>query len=92
MTENFPLPIGSVITLENTDRPVMIYGRLQSAGEGEVLFDYIGCFYPGGQIDGNNTIYFQHHKINSLLHKGYVSEEEEELHKKLAEKNSEFPE
>lgn len=85
MTEPFPLPIGTVVTLEGTDRPVMIYGRSQMAGDGDVPFDYIGCFYPGGHNDGNNTIYFQHCKINAILHKGFVSEEETELSERLAE-------
>ncbi|SDN10527.1 hypothetical protein SAMN04488137_3554 [Fictibacillus solisalsi] len=82
MTEKFPLPIGTVVTLEGSDRPVMIYGRMPIAGD-EVLFDYIGCSYPTGHSNSNNNIYFQHCKIQSILHKGYISEEEEDLSIKL---------
>ncbi|KSU82006.1 DUF4176 domain-containing protein [Fictibacillus enclensis] len=82
MTEKFPLPIGTVVTLEGSDRPVMIYGRMSIAAD-EVLFDYIGCSYPIGHSNSNNNVYFQHCKIQSILHKGYISDEEEDLSIKL---------
>ena len=39
-------PIGTVVTLVNGNRPLMIYGRKQIQNESDILWDYVACFYP----------------------------------------------
>ena len=48
-------PIGTVVTLVNGNRPLMIYGRKQIQNESDILWDYVACFYLAG-LDGGGSI------------------------------------
>ena len=39
-------PIGTVVTLVNGDRPIMIYGRKQFQENTDNIWDYVACLYP----------------------------------------------
>lgn len=78
------LPIGSVVALKGGDKKLMIYGRIQYNTELDQTFDYLGCFYPEGNIGEEHNYLFNHEDIDELYHTGYANEEEEEL---LAELN-----
>ncbi len=38
-------PIGTVVTLKNGDRPILIYGRKQVQADTNLLWDYVACLY-----------------------------------------------
>ena len=71
-------PIGTVVTLINGTKPIMIYGRLQHRNDTEEIFDYVACLYPEGNIDDDHNIFFYHEDIQHVLFVGYRTPEEEE--------------
>lgn len=82
------LPLGSVITLKNGDKRILIIGRLQQSVKTNEVFDYAAVLWPEGYIDKNHVYLFNHEDIQTLYHIGlqdtnefqfrYVLEEEYE--------------
>ncbi len=71
------LPIGSVITLKEGEKKLMIYGRVQFNTEINMAFDYLGCFYPEGNIGEEYNFLFNHEDIGTVHFIGFVSVEEQ---------------
>ena len=67
------LPNGSVVVLKDTNRKIMIHARLQKLVNDEKnrVFDYGACLYPEGTMDNDETILFNHDKIEYVLLIGY---------------------
>lgn len=78
------LPIGSVISLQGGFKKLMIFGVMQSDGNGED-YDYIGVIYPEGNIGEKGKYLFQHKDIETVYFKGFENDEREEFIKKLDE-------
>jgi len=76
--ENF-LPIGSVVLLKNANKKLMIYGRKQLQTDTGILWDYVACLYPEGNISANYTYMFNHADIGEVFFEGYKNEEEEKI-------------
>ncbi len=77
-------PIGTVIVLKDGTWPLMIYGRQQTQPKKpDVIYDYVGCLYPQGYVDKNYIVFFQHHDIDKVLHKGMDSSVETDMEKLL---------
>lgn len=66
------LPIGSIVLLEKTNKPVMIYGFHQIHSKTGKFYDYIACLYPEGSLDTEYSLLFCHHQIEKVLHQGPV--------------------
>lgn len=66
------LPIGSIVLLEKTNKPVMIYGFNQIHRKTGKFYDYIACLYPEGSLDNEYSLLFWHSQIDKVLHKGCV--------------------
>lgn len=45
------LPIGSVVTLKEGKKKLMIIGRIQENEKTKKLYDYAGCNWPEGYMD-----------------------------------------
>ena len=45
------LPIGSVVTLKEGTKKLMIMGRLQQNMKTKKIYDYAGCLWPEGYMD-----------------------------------------
>ena len=45
------LPIGSVVTLKEGKKKLMIIGRIQENEKSKKLYDYAGCQWPEGYKD-----------------------------------------
>ena len=69
------LPLGTIVTLEDSNEKLMIFDILQSLGENEEPYDYIGVPYPMGNIGPENQFLFQHENIDQIIHIGYEDEE-----------------
>ncbi len=70
------LPIGSVVKLNDLEKPVMIFGYLQKCGVEHVqTVDYIGVPYPEGNIGPYAQIGFQRADIVDVLFEGYLTDE-----------------
>jgi len=57
------LPIGTVVTLNNGDKKLMIFGKRQRDTANDTEFDYVGCPYPEGNIGPKTTFLFNHDDI-----------------------------
>lgn len=79
------LPIGTVVILEGGNRPLMIYGRKQIQESSNLIWDYVACLYPEGNIGEDYNIFFQQEEIAEILHLGYESELDERMQKLLNE-------
>ena len=60
-------PIGTVVTLKEGNRPIMIYGRKQIQERENILWDYVACLYPEGNIGDEYTFFFQQEEIGQVL-------------------------
>jgi len=76
-------PIGTVVILKGGNRPLMIYGRKQLQENSELVWDYVACLYPEGNIDDNYTFFFQQGEIEKVLYLGYQSIYEEKMQQVL---------
>ena len=59
-------PIGTVVTLKDGDRPIMIYGRKQIQEDTNYIWDYVACLYPEGNLGDDYNIFFQHEEIEKF--------------------------
>ena len=78
-------PIGTVVTLKNGNRPIMIYGRKQIQQSTNRQWDYVACLYPEGNLGDKYNIFFQHEEIEKVYHIGFQSEMEQRMKKVLNE-------
>ncbi|BFH71440.1 hypothetical protein J27TS7_32080 [Paenibacillus dendritiformis] len=70
------LPIGSVVRLRNGEKRIMIYGRYQKKVNSELVFDYIACLYPEGNMNPNQAFLFDHDLIEEIYFRGFQDIEE----------------
>lgn len=79
------LPIGSVILLKNAQKKLMIYGIKQlDTNNPEVEYDYIGVFYPEGNMGPDYQFLFNHEDIDTVYFEGYRTEERDEFIREIA--------
>ena len=67
-------PIGTVVILKGGKRPLMIYGRKQLQTSSNMIWDYVACLYPEGNLGEEYNIFFQQEEIDRVLYRGYDSE------------------
>ena len=70
------LPLGSVITISENSRKIMITGFYKKNDLDQLYYDYSGCMYPEGILDGAKDILFNHDQITSILYNGMINDEE----------------
>jgi len=85
------LPIGSIVILKDGEQPLMIYGIMQSDGEGGLFkktkeFDYVSVPYPQGNLGPGMTFLFNHEDIKEIIFRGYESEERSKFLDELVER------
>ena len=73
------LPRGTVVTLVNGTKPIMIYGRKQIQQGNENIWDYVACLYPEGNIGEDYKVFFQHKEIDKIYHYGLESSDEDKM-------------
>ena len=67
------LPIGSVVTLKDADKSLMIVGRSQTpADDDNKFYDYSGILYPEGYLDRQHLALFNHEDIEEVRYIGYI--------------------
>lgn len=70
------LPLGSIVTLENGNKKIMICGRIQEHVEQQQLYDYCACLYPEGIIDPKELYLFNNNQIDRVYFIGMQDEDE----------------
>ncbi len=79
------LPIGSVVTLENGVKKLMVFGVKQHDPEKNVEFDYAGVVYPEGNLGKKFQFLFNHSDIKEIHFRGFENEERTAFIQKLEE-------
>ena len=82
------LPIGTVVTVGNESKKMMIIGLLQVKSENNEVYDYSGVLYPEGYLGSSETYLFNKEQISRIYHLGYTSQEQTDHHKKLEDLSS----
>ncbi len=81
------LPNGSVVTLKDGKKSLIIIGAMQKDEENNV-YDYIACVYPEGYINSELFFLFNHEDIENVRFVGYIDAESQAYMQMLSE--SEF--
>lgn len=68
------MPIGSVISLSDSDELLMIIGF--NYNYNDKIYDYIGCCYPYGLCNSHQTKIFNHEQIKKIYNVGYINNQE----------------
>ena len=79
------LPIGSVVTLKDATKKIMIIGYCPVEKERNQMYDYSACWYPEGVIDSNRILLFNHNQIATIHFIGLEDEEQKQNNEKLKE-------
>ena len=75
------LPVGTVISLRDAIRKIMIIGIMQEQRKEEqtVFYDYAGVIFPEGLITAKSIILFNHKDINDVVFRGYENPERQDF-------------
>lgn len=85
MKEKF-LPIGTVVLLSGATKRLMITGYCAAQAENQnVVFDYVGCLFPEGNLMGDDVALFNHSQIGSIVYMGLDDDEFKSLNKSINE-------
>lgn len=80
------LPVGSVVTLKEGTKKLMVFGIIQSIQDSEGKeYDYIGVPYPEGNIGQEYQYLFDHSDIETIHFRGFEDVERQEFIFNLAE-------
>lgn len=90
MSQEKLLPIGSVVLLKESNKRVMIVGRLQRQKGTEKVWDYSACFYPEGILDPQKMFLFNHDQIAVLYFIGFQDKEGVEFQELLEQQREEL--
>ena len=77
------LPIGTVVSLKDGTKRLMIFGVRQTDNESGIEYDYIGVLYPEGNIGEEGQFLFNHENIAEVFYKGYEDEERDKFLEQL---------
>lgn len=84
-SEDKLLPLGTVISLKDTNKKMMIIGRYRKL-EGDStnkIWDYSGCEYPRVIMSDDDSYFFDADGIGKVYFKGYEDEEEVSYRKRM---------
>ena len=76
------LPIGSVVTLKDATKKLMITGYLPASADHRV-FDYNACVFPEGVLTSDKTLAFNHDRIQEIHYMGFENEEFQKFNSEL---------
>ena len=89
------LPAGSVVTLKEATRKIMVIGILISNQDSGDLYDYVGVPYPEGYLNDEAMFLFMHEDIQKVEFIGFVNSEYQSfrtmVEKQLEARNSDSP-
>ncbi len=77
------LPIGTIVTLNNATKKILIIGYLPQEIGSEDIYDYSGVPYPEGLIDSKKLLLFNHKQIDKIHHLSLDDQETKEFIKKV---------
>lgn len=84
------LPLGSVVTLRQAQKRLMVIGRLQRDSQSERIFEYCGVLWPEGLISSDKVYLFDGSDVELVWFIGLQEEEEFQFRDFLDEKYEEL--
>lgn len=79
------LPLGSVVLLKDSNKRIMIVGRVQKNAATGKVWDYSACLYPEGILDPDKLYLFNHEQILAIYSLGYQDSDEFRFQKIISE-------
>lgn len=80
------LPIGTVVTLKNGTKKLMVFGIIQTVQENpDQEFDYIGVPYPEGNMGQDYQYLFNHADVEQVFFRGFEDVDRQEFIYNLTE-------
>ncbi len=80
------LPIGSLVTLKNELRKIIILGYDQKlVSDTSKIYSYVGCFFPEGYVSSSKNVLFNKEDIKSIYYLGYQDSSFDEFLKKRSQ-------
>ena len=76
------LPIGTVVSLTNGTKKVMITGYSSKSPDSDIIYDYNGCIFPEGIMEEVYCL-FDNSQIEEIFYKGYEDLEQEQYFDKM---------
>ena len=83
------LPLGSVITLKNGSKRLMVVGRLQNQIGSNDIYDYAAVLWPEGLVDSKHFYLFNQEDLDKLYYIGLQDMEEFQFRSVLESKLNE---
>lgn len=78
------LPIGTVVLLKEASKRLMITGYCSSQPSApDVVYDYVACLFPEGNLAGDDVALFNHDQIGTISHMGLVDDEYNQINKQI---------
>ena len=69
------LPLGTIISLKNSDEKLIISGWMQIPMDDDTIYDYSACIYPKGFLSGKDAKFFNEEDIDKIYFYGYEDNE-----------------
>ena len=74
------LPIGTVVLLKEATKRLMITGYCAAKPDDvNIVYDYVGCLFPEGNLAGDEVALFNHSQIGTISYMGLVDDEFKQL-------------
>jgi hypothetical protein len=77
-------PIGTVVTLKEATKKLMIIGVLTADTSESKIYDYMGIPYPEGYLDAETMFLFMQDDISDVHFLGYINAEHQAFRAALA--------
>ncbi len=85
------LPIGTVVTLKESDQEYMIVGMGQELeGKEGVVYDYTAVPWPQGYLEADKCVLFNRDKIDKTLFTGYETELQQKISEEITKAIDEY--
>ena len=81
------LPIGTVVSLTNGTKKVMITGYSSKDPNSDKVYDYNSCIFPEGIMEEKYCL-FDKYQIEEIFYKGLESDEQKEFINKISSMTS----
>lgn len=78
------LPVGSVVSLKEATKKIMIIGIAVNNESSNKVYDYIGVPFPEGYVDSETMFLFMHEDIEKIEFLGFVNAETQGFRAALA--------
>lgn len=85
MTKKQFLPLGTIVSLKDSDKKLLIIGVHQKSvsNNSDILYDYCACLHPYGYVNSEDIFLFNNEKIDKIYFQGYYDNETEDYYEDI---------